>query len=484
MAGLITDIQEKISVKKEEIAWMGDNIVLLDTKKEKWDNAVLKVDAHASKEIEAVNTTILDVDQAYKDRITAGCWTDLFWRVVGHTTAQGAGQGATPERWTLQCTKLNEVGYGGTGTVGPNTSLALYNGGVSGVTTLPLNSKYGFEVDFFHGLKTFDEPWTKDIGDTTVGSFIGTVGSGSTILTIMQPNSQGLGEGFEVGQLLTCEKDGIISGTHNTIAGFGAAVVDLTGISTVGTATTMTEVTTIILDTLTVGFASVPPAGEYVTFTVSDDPVSISTYSDYKIPWAKNPMSPQTIGIMGSGPLGVGTFVQYDNSGISSNTQSWRPENRTDNLPSKVQDKLDDDEKVEPPQVGAGRIYYRVGFDTCPILDGIFGDGDPAEEGDVITISNSFFGITLYQDLPACSAEEANLSSKVGIRNSKESAFSSDVGTFNGTVSAGNALRIERNSYEQQIWGIRMTIGEELRQISEYDSLDNYIDTYPDIIDP
>jgi hypothetical protein len=29
-----------------------------------------------------------------------------------------------------------------------------------------------------------------------------------------------------------------------------------------------------------------------------------------------------------------------------------------------------------------------------------------------------------------------------------------------------------------------MTIGEELRQISEYDSLDNYIDTYPDIIDP
>jgi len=187
---------------------------------------------------------------------------------------------------------------------------------------------------------------------------------------------------------------------------------------------------------------------------------------------------------MGSGPLGVGTFIQYDNSGISSNTQSWRPENRTDTLPPKVQNKLDDDEKVEPPQVGAGRIYYRVGFDACPILDGIFGDGDPAEEGDVITILTTFFGTTLYQDLPACSAEEANLSSKVGIRNSKESAFSSDVGTFNGIVSAGNALRNERNSYEQQIWGIRMTIGEELRQISEYDTLDNYIDTYPDIIDP
>jgi len=480
MAGLITDIQAKITLKKEEIAWMGDNIVLLDTKKEPWDDAILRVDAHASKEIEAVNTTILDVDQAYKARITAGCWTDLFWRVVGHTTAQGSGQGATPEQWTLQCTKLNEVGYAGTGTLGPNTSLTLYNGGVSGVTTLPLDSKYGFEVDFFHGMKNFDEPWTKDIGDTTVGSFIGTVGTGSTILTIMQPNSQGLGEGFEIGQLVTCEKDGVISGTHNTIAGFGATVVDLTGISTVGTATTMTEVTTIILDTLTVGFASVPPAGEYVTFTVSDDPVSISTYSDYKIPWAKNPMSPQTIGITGSGPLGVGTFVQYDNSGISSNTQSWRPENRTDNLPSKVRKKLDDDDKVDPPQVGAGRIYYRVGFDTGPTLL----NGSLAAEGAVRIIQTSFFGSTLYQDLPACSAEEVNLTTKVGIRNSKESAFSSDVGTFNSIVGAGNALRIERNSYEQQIWGIRMTIGEELRKIDEYESLDNYIDTHPDIIDP
>ena len=481
MAGLITDIQAKISVKKEEIAWMGDNIVLLDTKKEKWDNAILRVDAHISKEIEAVNTTIIDVAQAYEDRITAGCRTDMFWRVVGYT--QGGGNQGNETIWTVECTKINHIGYGDTENVGHTTSLTFYDS-ASGIGTYPLDTKYGFVVDFFHGIKTFDEPWTKDIGDTTVGSFIGTVGTGSTILTIMQPNSQGLGEGFEVGQLLTCEKDGIISGTHNTIYGFGTAVVDLTGISTVGTATTMTEVTTIILDTLTVGFASVPPAGEYVTFTVSDDPVSISTYSDYKIPWAKNPMSPQTIGIMGSGPLGVGTFVQYDNTGISSNTQSWRPENRTDNLPSKVQNKLDDDEKVEPPQVGAGRIYYRVGFDACPILDGIFGDGDPAEEGDVITILTTFFGTTLYQDLPACSAEEANLSSKVGIRNSKESAFSSDVGTFNGIVSAGNALRIERNSYEQQIWGIRMTIGEELRQISEYDSLDNYIDTYPDIIDP
>ena len=46
---LTEDIQAKISVKKEEIAWMGDNIVLLDTEKEPWDNAILRVDAHISR---------------------------------------------------------------------------------------------------------------------------------------------------------------------------------------------------------------------------------------------------------------------------------------------------------------------------------------------------------------------------------------------------------------------------------------------------
>jgi len=476
---LITDIQAKIDTKNEEIAWMGDHIVLKDTEKEKWDNAILRVDSHTSKQIEAVNTTILDVGSAYKDRINVGCRTDLFWRVVGHTTADpAASPSPTSETWTLECTQMNVIGYAGTGTVGPSTSLTLYNGGVSGVTTYPLTSKYGFSTDFYHGIKYYNEPWTEDIGDTTVGSFIGTVGSGTTVLTIMQPNSQGLADAFRVGQLVTCEKDGVISGTHNTIVGFGTAVVDLTGISTVGMA--VTEVTTIILGTLVSGFASIPPYGNYVDFTVSDDPVSISTYSDYAISWAKNPMSPQTIGMMGSGPLGIGTAVVYDNSGISSNTQSWKPEFRTDQLPSKVQSKMDDDDKVDPPNVGAGRSHYWVGFTSTPALL----SGDPAEVGDIRVITTTFFGNTLYNNLPTCPTQETNLTNKISIRDNLEAEFASGVSTFNNTVGASVALRKEKNSLDQQIWGIRMTIGQSLSDISEYESLQNYINTYPEIIEP
>lgn len=479
---LITSIQEKVETKKEEIAFYGDHIVIADTKKEPWDNAILRVDAHLSEQIEAVNTTILDVGAAYKARIDVGCRTDLFWRVVGHTTATGVGPGSTPEQWWLKCTKMNVVGYSGTGTVGPGTIFTLYTGslefGSAGMTTYPLTSKYGFTTDFYHGIKYFNEPQTEDIGDTTVGSFIGTVSTGSTVLTVMQPNDLGLSDDFEVGQLVTCEKSGIINGPYNTIVGLGTAVVDLTGITTVGTA--VTEVTTIILDNVVAGFASVPPYGEYVDFTVSDDPVSISTYSDYAIDWGKNPFSPQTIGIMGSGPLGVGTFVSYDNSGIASNTQSWKPEYRTDTLPKKYQKKLDEDDRVEPPSIGAGRSHYWVGFSSTPVLLG----GAKAVEGDLRIIQTTFLSTTLFEDLPTCSTEEADLAAKIVTRDNLESEFASGIGTFNNTLGASVALRLERTSYGQQIWGYRMAIGQLDREIDSYRSLENYINTYPELIEP
>ena len=189
---LITSIQEKIDTKLEGIAWLGDRIVLVDSEKTKWDDAIVRVDGHTSKQIEAVNTTILDVGAAYKARIDVGCRTDLFWRVVGYTPATGSGPGSTPKKWWLKCTKMNVVGYSGTGIVGPGTIFTLYSGGAAGMTTYPLTSKYGFTTDFYHGIKQFNEPWTEDIGDTLVGSFIGTVSTGSSILTIMQPEEDGI----------------------------------------------------------------------------------------------------------------------------------------------------------------------------------------------------------------------------------------------------------------------------------------------------
>jgi len=477
---LITSIQEKIDTKLEGIAWLGDRIVLVDSEKTKWDDAIVRVDAYTSEQIEEVNTTILDVGAAYKARIEVGCRTDLFWRVVGYTTATGSGPTSTPKQWRLKCTKMNVVGYSGTGTLGPGTIFTLYNGiGTAGMTTSSLTSKYGFTTDFYHGIKQFNEPWTEDIGDTLVGSFIGTVSTGSSILTIMQPEEEGIGEDLKAGQLITCERVGILPSTYTKIYGIGTATADLSGITTVGYG--VTDVVTVILDTAAVGFASVPPYGEYVDFTVSDDPVSISTYSDYGVPWGKNPMSPQTIGIMGSGPLGVGTFVVYDNSGISSNTQSWKPETRTDTVPEKAQNTIRKyGTEVLPPSVGAGRSHYWVGFSSTPVLLG----GVIAVEGDSRIIQSTFLSSTLFEDLSTCSTEEADLAAKIVTRDDLESEFVSGIGTFVNIVSASSALRWERQDFNKEIWGIRTMIGKMNDEINEYKELQNYINTYPELIEP
>ena len=82
---LITSIQEKIDTKLAEMDWLGDRIVLVDSEKTKWDDAIVRVDAHTSEQIEEVNTTILDVGAAYKARIELL----LAWDLVQHQNNGG-----------------------------------------------------------------------------------------------------------------------------------------------------------------------------------------------------------------------------------------------------------------------------------------------------------------------------------------------------------------------------------------------------------
>ena len=59
------------------------------------------------------------------------------------------------------------------------------------------------------------------------------------------------------------------------------------------------------------------------------------------------------------------------NSGLSSSTKSWKPENAIEGYEPEIPD-------VKPPPVGAGQIVYVEGFEERPI-DAF---GDPAEVGE------------------------------------------------------------------------------------------------------
>ena len=184
------------------------------------------------------------------------------------------------------------------------------------------------------------------------------VGFGSTALTMLSRYSDNLFEEFEIGQRIICDKPGVFSQEVNTIVGFSSAIIDM---SVVSAGLGVTSALVIALETPTIGFASAPQSdGSLVDFTVIDNPVGIKTYNDYAIPFAKNPFSPEEHGIVTGDNLGIGISVYYTNSGLSSSTDSWKPENAIEGYEPEIPD-------VKPPRVGAGQIVYVEGFEERPI---------------------------------------------------------------------------------------------------------------------
>ena len=467
---LTDDIREKVKRKEVSLDSIADEIIITDAKKEEYDGAISTLDKRLVIQINEVDQTLADVQTAYQDRINVGCRTDMFWALTGITTSPaGVGTGVD-SHYHLLCTKLSLAGYaaGDFAWIDPNTPTLV------GILTMSQYTKYGYIIDNLHGIKYYDTPVCVDIGDTTVGQFIGTVGTSSTVLSVMSPYSdlgrENISDSFSIGDIVTCDKSAVFGGLSNTIVGFGSAIASFSGISTtIGIGTT--TVPTILLKTGAIGFATAPESdGKFVTFTVSSDPVGIRTYNDYAIPFISNPFSPETLGIMNGRNIGAGHSLYYNNTGFASSPQSWRPEYAIEGYEPEVDDYVE-------PDVGAGSIYYKEGFDVRPVLLG----GIWAEEGDRTTMTNSLFTWSIYEDCTdtyTCAAEETALTAAIGVRDTKEAEFASGIGTFNTALDAANALRTEKkNNYDLKIWGLRQAMGHEVDEINRYNSLNDYIDT-------
>ena len=403
---IIEDIKKKVEEKNTNISFFRDQIISVDAEKGQYDTAINILDNDLLFKINEVNNTLYATQTAYQDRINVGCRTDLFWRVVGFST------GLLFDTFTLRCTKLSLSAYQdvssvpvGTGDTSYGNMLSYYDG--TEQIDYPLKNLLGWIDDNLHGIKYYDEPITEDIGNTTVGSFIGTVGTATTTLTVMVPFDSGIGELFKVDQIVISSKEGIFPQSSNRIVGIETGLADLSEVS-VGIGTTVVNV--LILEDIVISNASAPePDGSFVTFTILDDPSNISNVNEYTLPFEKNPFSPQTIGIMNSDNVGIGRSIGYDNSGNLSNPQSWKPENAIQGI--------EDIPDVVEPIVGAGKIYYKVGFNQRPINPS---NGSPAIENQSITVT---FLTNIYEALPSCPTQETNLTNAINIRNAKEAEF-------------------------------------------------------------
>jgi hypothetical protein len=484
--GIASDIVSDLEQKKEQaydgIEFLQKNILVKDVYKEKYDAAIVSIDADLFAEVNNVNNKLQDVKDAYQARIDVGCRTDMFWRVLGISTTDDGGGGFN-EYYNLEVTRLSLSGYSNAG-IGSTSGVGLGTDGsvafldsVGGIITYPPRSLFGFEEKNLYGLKYYDEPSQKDIGDTFVTSFIGTISIGSSILTVMSPIGSGTTLGITPGQFISASKTGIFPTLSGEIVGIGTTLADLSTLSgvgnTVGVGTTTQLVSTLTLDSVVAVGASAPEQdGSYVTFTVFQSPAGIGTtaISYFRIDFYSNPFSPQTLGIMDSSQYGIGKSVFYDNSGFNSNEQSWAPELAHDEID------VGDGEiipAVKEPDVGAGKIYYTVGFSDYPA--NLIGGGRAAE-GTIISIGTSDAGLlSLYESPSACPTQETNLTNAISDANTAESNIQSDLGGFNYKISAVNAIRDLRTDIQLEIWGNRQTIGGLADDIDKCDTAIEYL---------
>ena len=451
-------LRAKIKHGNQAIVSSKEKVVFYADEKSPYTESIDRMDNHVYGVLQETNQSLVDVETAYDNRVVVGCRTDVFWRVIGYTTAATA----PTQTWLLQATQMSKNGYSSAGALGPGTSLTLVDS-VGTMTSLSLNSTYGWELDNLHGIKIYDEPCMGGILTTFVGSSIGTVSYGGDKLYLMTPIITGGIVGLSTGQIITTKNMTIFSGgsNTNTIVGVGIATVDLSGVN-VGMGTDLSEINVVTLDNPTIGFASAPQAdGTYVTFNVLQNPDELP--ADYGLPDNPNPYVPQTVMMMNDAPgtggnddpaehIGAGVEIEYNNNGDPNVSKQWNQflEGRID------PDVMDIDVKVERPKVGADKIWYRVGFTSAPVYL-----GNPAAIGQTVAVT-SWALSTLWETLPTCSTEEAALTNAISVMNTKETQLSNNTGyaaDFDTFISIDNVVRKELKDIQMRIWGFRSIIG-------------------------
>ena len=473
--------QEDIDFKFQNIEALQTTILELDDQKLLYDQGIVKIEKQVLEDLNVVNRAFDDVSNAYQDAVDSDCVSDLFWRVVDF---QASG-GADPDDYTLECTRLNGLGYQPTdrnlrSSSGIGSTVAYV--GVTGIVSFyPINQTFSniFEEEYNtadiitdpyfgldrrnrYGLKIYSEPFDKDIGDTLVGEFIGTCSIGSTFITVMQPVGSGLT--FGTNQVIVSSGKTSVIPQTTKIVGVGTTTQDIRSIPSTGIGSTGVVVNVLTIASVTGAAASAPEAdGTFVSFRVLEDPAGFQTggRKRFDIPFDGDPFSPQTISIASTATLGTGVSVYLENTGALSNPRSW-----DQNL--KV---LPLDAGGEPePEVGAGQNFYKLGFGHAPVISG----STRATEGQrrIVSSSSTTFSATLYESLSACStAINDGITDTLGISSTKETALKAQDGRTNILVESSQALRVQSVQKQLSIHGIRKILGTLNEEADKLESL-------------
>jgi len=526
-----------------------ERIIVLDDAKNVYMSAIQNLDRSLLSTINSTNDTINAVNDAYQARINSGCYTDLFWRLieiqeetrsVGSSSKGGGSVTESEYSYIYECYRINPTGYVSVGREPPPRGPAFYGGrsgggvnvsaastfvGVSTTTveyvvyrdgslqheSVPLTSLFGFEPVNLFGIKMYDEPYTKDIGDTFVTSFIGTCGIGTNVVIAMSPvNTGGLNE-IRPGQLLTCNKPLVFNTDAYVITGIGVTTANLAGINTTSNAVGLQNVNVpkIILDDTTVGQVYAPEeTGNYVTFTVLVDP---ATLGNLAIGSSTNPYTPQRIKCpMETNDIGKGVRLEFDRSGSSSGSTTWNqfmegevdPDIPIDATSATSIDTQIEQNRVREPVLGAGKVYHKLGFRYAPVIYTGSGQNDYrlAKEGETVIMrgarmgqprpqtfslpfsTSSTGGSAGLKELPSCSSATNDfLTAAINVSSTSVGGLTESV--VQDRLTAANFLREDMSDLNIRIWSERQLLGDAIARQGTYTTRSSTLTNFSSLID-
>ena len=521
-------LRENRETTKKESTALTEQLAIIDAVIDEYDEVINKIDGKIQPLLPPINQKITAVQQAYLNRISHGCRSDLVWQQVDSTNMNIYGN-PNQEVNVFEVTKdpstFRFIGYYGAkfykfpknrdygSNVVETIDKADANVGSSALIILDDDAEYlaGFTTGVVSGIKTGDFI-TDDLDNPQVfltGAGTSVTGFGltnyaaynyplsgfctSTDNKIYSDQKIGILTSFNIGDEVYADQyksGGGILAAGTTITGFGTAVGIVTIANDAGISTgvevvldfmTLSNPVTQTIDanigtTFYVGMVS-----SYYFASLSAEPAATgigsqfivirSDVDDIVFESSKNPIDPVEIGIAEGKNIGRGHKLELINNGDPNILSQWK----------EVQEEPE-------PRVGAGRVEYYVGNFQWPTITTRNADGDVntthAVIGQrVIVSAGASVGTSIgYTGTPPSGAIPGDCgdydTAIVTAENNLAEEIARNVPVINHYINGADALRQLRNDDETNAWGLLQALGyntnKASRQLGQAESIEDF----------
>ena len=522
-------LREQRKQVRDETVVLSEQLALIDVIIDEYDDLIIKLDSKVQPYFPPINQKIQAVQQAYLDRISHGCRSDLTWTQVDSGTMNIYGS-SDQEVLVYQVTKdpstFRFLGYYGAKyykfpknmEYGSNVVETIDDADANvGSKILPIfdddaETLAGFTTGRLSGIKTGDfitdslsYPYIFQAGAATSITGFGLTDyakynyplsgfctSGDNKIYLDQ--KIGIVTHFSIGDEVYGAEDrsgnGIIA-AGTTIIGFGTAVGIVTFVNDAGI-TTGAEVVldfaslsnpvtnSVNKDIGTTFYVGIVSGYYYAELSAAPNATGISSsfiiirpgdIDDIDFESSKNPVDPVEIGIARGAEIGKGHVLELVNNGDPDITAQWR-------------------QIIEEPEplVGAGRVEYYVGTTSWPTISVRDADGD-------VTTTHATLGQRVIVGVGA------TVGAGVGYTGTPPAgAIPGDCNTYDDAISqaedemyniiqesrpiilhyinGADSLRALRSDDETKAWGYLQAIGynnaKARRQLSQAESIEDF----------